>query len=53
MLSQDLEWNKLARMIMKPFLERELNHTIEELQKFQGNVDTIFQDMEDEEEEDE
>lgn len=48
MLSQDPEWNKIVRMIMRPFLEREFNHTIEEVQKFQENVDTIFQDMEDE-----
>lgn len=51
MLSQDPEWNKLVRMITRPFLEREINHTVEEFQKFQENVDTIFQDMEEEEEE--
>lgn len=48
MLSQDVEWNKLVRMIARPFLERELNRTVEELQKFQENVNTIFQDMEEE-----
>lgn len=50
MSSQDLEeqWSKIVRMIMRPFLERELNHAIEELQKFQENVDTMFQDIEEE-----
>ena len=49
MLSQDVEWNIFVRMMVRPFLEREIDHTIEELQKFQENVDTVFQDMEEEE----